>query len=202
MVHYFYICFLSFLAVGFCSGCARYSANSLLSPSPLVLQEQPITHGLRIYAKALSRSESRKVLGKDVIAKGYQPIQLYVENHTDKSYLFTKNCISLPCTEAKEVAKKLHTSTIARAAGFGVAAVIFSPLFALPGVVESLGSVRANDLLDNDYVAKGAKDLTIYPYSHVNMVLFVSEEDYQNTFSITLVNEKTQIPEKLLAIVD
>lgn len=181
------------------SGCAKYTARSLSTPSPTVLQDQPLNAGLRIYAKALSRKECKKVLGRNVLAKGYQPVQLFIENHTDKTYLFTKNGVSLPIEDPAEVAKKLHTSTIARATGYGVAALFFSPVFAVPAIVDGMGSAKANDLLDSDYIAKGSKDQSIYPFSFVNMILFIPCESYQSSFAVTLINESTKAPYRLIA---
>jgi len=139
------------------------------------------------------------VLGRDLLAKGYQPVHLFIENHTDKTYLFTKNGISIPFADSEEVAKKVHTSTLARATGYGAAAILLSPIFAVPAIVDGIGSARANDLLDNDYAAKGVKDQSIYPYSHANMILFVPKEEYQTSFSVTLINEKTSLPMSLFA---
>lgn len=200
MLRFIYLGFLSLVALSFTS-CAAYNARMLSTPSPLELQKQPMNHGIRVYAHALSKRECRKFLGRNLIAKGYQPVQLFIENHTDQTYLVSKSGICLPLADPEEVAKKMHTSTVARAVGYGACTILVSPFFAIPAIMESVGSAHANDLIDTDYAAKGIKEGEIYPYSFANMILFVPNEAFQQSFSITLLNAKTKEPERLFAMV-
>lgn len=179
-------------------GCARYCATSLLPPPPVVLHNEPTKNGLRIYAKAFSEHECKKFLDRNILAKGYQPIQLYIENHSHKTYLLSKNNISLPLVDPKEVAQKVHTSTIARATGYGAAAILICPLFAIPAVVDSLNSEKANESLDSDYFTKTIKDQVLFPYSQNNMILFVLREAFHHSFTVTLIDDKTKSPQQLL----
>ena len=98
--------------------------------------------------------------------------------------------------DPEEVAEQVHTSTVARAAGYGAAALIFWP-FAIPAVVDGVKSAQANDALDDDFCTKSAKDQIIAPHSHVNMLMFVPMQCYNSTFHVTLVDLKNNQPREV-----
>ncbi len=150
-----------------------------------------MTDGVAIVSRAFTKNECREYFDRDVISKGYQPIQIYIHNASDSSYLFLKDNVTLPTASAEEVSKKVHSSTIGRIAGYGAAALLASPLFAVPAVVDGFKSAEANVSLDRDFLAKAARDCVISPQSHVNMVLFVPREYYEETFTVTLIDEST-----------
>lgn len=175
------------------SGCASYRG------APLNVVEAPGSwmpwkgNDVVIGAKAFNAEDCRKYLDRDVLTKGYRPVQITIENKTDREYLFSLNRVTLPCARADEVADKVHTSTMGRAAGYGAAAFFFWP-FAIPAVVDGVRSAKANEALDIDFASKAAKDQRIEPYAHVNMLMFVPEKSFQRTFNITLIDAMTNEP--------
>lgn len=188
------------LAVLFVLGfgsCARYHANALSSVSPELIKDVLPSEGLIIVAKAFSKSECKRYLDRDVISKGYQPVQLYIENLSDKTYLFATQRVNLTLASAEEVAKKVHTSTFGRITGYGAAALVATPLFVIPAVVDGYQSSRSNEALDLDFLAKSAKDQLILPFSHCNMLLFVPVESVQDSFILTLLDEETSKPKRV-----
>lgn len=184
------------LLVAFLSGCATYRASALSNLSAECVLQKPASSNLSIGAKAFTKQDCRKYLDRDLLSKGYQPVQLYIENLSDNSYIFSTSRISLPLASAEEVADKVHTSLVGRIAGYGAAALVFTPLFAIPAAVDGFKSCKANEALDSDFSKKSAKNQIIAPYSEINMLLFVPLHSYQNTFSLTLMEEGTNRPVK------
>lgn len=178
----------------FAAGCASYNAAPLSSLSSEIIQQAPSETKVAVAAKAFNKSDCKKYLDRDVISEGYQPVQLYIQNQSDKNYVFSLSRISLPLARSEEVAEKVHTSTVGRAVGYGAGGLIFWPLL-IPAVVDGMKSSDANDALDQDFSAKTARDQVILPHSHMNVVVFVPKDAYQSTFKVTLIEEGTREPQ-------
>lgn len=182
------------------SGCASYSASPLNNlGTELIITQSP--NGMRsndvfIGAKAFNKADCKKYLDRDVISEGYQPVQLYIQNSSDKDYLFALSRVSMSSATPEEVADKVHTSTVGRATGYGVGALFIWPL-AIPAIVDGVKSAKANEALDNDFNAKVARDQIVFRHSHFNKLLFVPVNEYQSTFTITLIDQETNQPKKL-----
>lgn len=182
------------LSVFVFTGCASYNAIALSHLTPQITSN---SRSVAISSKAFTKADCKKYLDRDVISKGYQPVQIYLQNDTDHSYIFSPNRISLPCASAEEVAEKVHTSTAGRATGYGAAAVLTFGLFAIPAIVDGVKSSNANEALDRDFACKVAKEQVLLPHSHLNMLIFVPMSSFHNSFSIKLLDQKTQRPEIL-----
>jgi hypothetical protein len=180
------------------TGCASYNAISLNEPSlqETLLSTNAQTEKISIVAKRFNKTDCQRYLDRDVISKGYQPIQLYIQNNSKSNYVFSLHRVSLNCASAEEVADKVHTSTIARAVGYGAGAILLWPL-AIPAVIDGVGSANANEALDNDYYSKTAQDQVIFPYAHINKLLFVSKYGLESTFTVTLMNQETKALETI-----
>ncbi len=107
--------------------------------------------------------------------------------------MFSLNRISLSAARPEEVAEKVHTSTVGRAAGYGVGALFLWPL-AIPAIVDGIKSSDANDALDNDFSAKVAHDQVIFRHSHFNKIIFVPVNEYQPAFKVTLIEQDSNKP--------
>lgn len=175
------------------TSCASYSASPLCNPSADLIEITPRNEGISIVSKTFSRNDCDRFLDRDVLAEGYQPVQLYIQNDSNKNYLFSLNRISLPIARPEEVAEKVHTSTVGRAAGYGAGALILWPL-AIPAIVDGVKSANANDALDNDFLAKTARDQVIFPHSRFNAIIFVPVHAYQNSYTITLIDQDSKQP--------
>ena len=182
------------------SGCASYHAASLN-----YLPEEIITQGsesnkkeLKVAAKAFDKADCKRYLDRDVLRQGYQPIQLYIQNDSNKSYAFSLSRLNLSIAESEEVARTVHTSTIGRILWYGVPGLILSPFglglpLIIPAVVDGIKSSEANDALDVDYYVKTIKDdQVIGPHSHFNKLVFVDAAKYQSSFSLTLIEQGTK----------
>lgn len=176
----------------FLASCASYNALPLntLSSEEIDVKKPSQHPSITITAKKLSPAECMKYFDRDVIKKGYLPIQLYIQNDTNSSYAFSLNRISLATARPEEVAEKVHTSTVGRAVGYGTGALFFWPL-AIPAVVDGVKSSQANESLDADFEAKAARDQIISMHSYFNRVLFVPVNEYTNSFTLTLIDVQT-----------
>lgn len=147
--------------------------------------------GITLSVKKLTSGDSKRILNRDVIEKGYQPIQITVNNDTKKYVLFSNQGVNLPTVPAQEVAEKVHTSTTGRAAAYGVAGLFVWPLL-IPAVVDGMGSSQASEKLDRDYNAKVMGQVVIQPYGTHNGLIFVPVSEYQDSFEVVLVDRETK----------
>lgn len=178
------------------SGCASYRAAPLsnLSSEVVYSTQTPKNNDILVTARAFDKVDCKRYLDRNVISRGYQPIQLYIQNNSDHRYSFALNRIDLPYARQDEVARKVHTSTVGRVLGYGVPGlIVFLPLL-IPAVVDGMKSSEANDALDDDFSSKVARDQTINPHSHFNKIIFVPVSDYQNSFNLTLVDQESNTP--------
>jgi hypothetical protein len=130
-------------------------------------------------------------LGRDTLAKGYQPLQICVQNDSRQYILLTPQSINLPLVPPEDVAREVHTNTVGRAAAYGVAGLFIWPLL-VPAVVDGVGSSQANQKLDADYSGKGINQCIIQPYTTVNRVVFVPTSEYNGAFRLTLLDKETK----------
>jgi hypothetical protein len=191
---FYALSFASFASI--LTGCASYSASTLNNLSGDIVMYSPEEQkGMPVVsAKAFDKADCLKFLDRNVLKKGYQPVQLYIQNHSDKSYAFSLNRMSIPCARPEEVAGKVHTSTVGRVVGYGVAACFVAGLLFVPAIVDGIKSAQANDNLDADFSSKTAQDTVIYPYSTLNKLIFIDKFQYQSSFQLTLIELETKEP--------
>lgn len=186
---YLFTACISLLAL---SSCASYRSSTLNNPSYSVITYAPVKNNdLLILAKQFNKDDCQRYLDRDVLSKGYQPVQLYIQNDSNKDYYFSLDRLSLTCARPEDVADKVHTSTVGRAVGYGVGSLILWPL-AIPAVVDGIKSSEANAALDIDFSAKAAKNSTIFRHSTFNKLIFVPIGDYQKNFQITLFDQESK----------
>lgn len=165
------------------AGCASYQANDLAALDPYVVRNYPEMEGVHIGCKAFSKSDCVTYLGRNVLAKGYQPIQLTFHNTTDKTYIFSSKEISIPCTNAQEVAQSVYTSTLGRI-------VIYSPLV-IPAIVDGVSSMQANSKLRDDFHEKAREHFIIPPGAYVKTLVFVPKAHFHPVFDLSLLERET-----------
>jgi len=169
------------------SGCAKYMAMPLPN-----LNHAESKQGVSLEHKALNLAECKTYLGRDLLKKGYQPLHISIANNTNRSYTITPSSFSMPVANGDVVAQKAHTNTTGRAVGYGTAAVLSCGLFAIPAIVDGIGSAKANEQLEMDYSAKMLRlDTVIRPQSSLNGIVFVPRGAYNGDFTITLSDKKS-----------
>lgn len=177
----------------FLAGCAKYNAIPLqrIEGKSAKSAKKKVSLAYHVFNKA----DCKKYLDRDVLKKGYQPLQITIVNNTDATYTISSESLSLPTASADVVAQKVHTSTAGRAAGYGAAAVLTFGLFAIPAIVDGIGSAESNKQLDTDFSSKAFRlDGVLKPHSVLNGVVFVARESFSEDFTFTLKNAKTEQP--------
>ncbi len=184
--------FTGLALMGLLAGCASYRAMPL--DRLTFLSGYPMREGLTVVAKAFDKGDCRTYLDRDLLEEGYQPVQIEIVNNSSASYLFSLNRVSLPCAPIEEVASSVHTSTAGRIAGYGAAAIFTCGLFAIPAIVDGVGSFEANGRLDRDFAAKGGRDQMIGAHSVLSALLFVPKSSYSDRFTVTLIEGGSASP--------
>ncbi len=175
------------------SSCANYKASSLNSLSTEVMHSQETSEAVLVSAKAFTKQDCKTYLDRDVIAKGYQPVQIYIQNNSSNNYIFSLSRVDINCAKYEAVAEKVHTSTLGRATAYGVGALFLWPL-AIPAVVDGIKSSEANQSLDIDFEQKSARDQIIGQHSSFNKLLFVPINEFKSKFKITLIDQASNTP--------
>ena len=170
--------------------CASYKPAPMSSLQPEFAPYSETIENVTLACKPLSRAECKRFFDRDIIDKGYQPVQITVVNNSPKYILYSNQSISIPVCSPQEVAEKCHTSTAGRATAYGVAGIFVWPLL-IPAVVDGVGSSQANTKLDQDFNEKNMEQMVINPYSTHNGVVFFSKTDYQDSFFVRLVDKET-----------
>ena len=184
-----------FILVLFCAqvglyGCASYKPAPMTSLQPEFAPYSETIENVTLACKALSREDCKRFFDRNIIDKGYQPVQMTIVNDSPKYIFFSSQGISMPVCSPQEVAEKCHTSTVGRAAGYGVAGLFIWPLL-VPAVVDGVSSSQANTKLDRDFNEKNLEQMVINPYATHNGVVFFSKTDYQDSFFVRLVDKET-----------
>ena len=133
------------LAVGsllLLSGCANYKAMTL--PQLTQHSHQSEKKNLSLEHKVFDKADCQEYLGrKNLLKKGFQPVQLTVTNNTNRNYVYSSSSLSLPTVPVEVVAKKVYYSTGGRAVGVGIAAAVGSVL-AVTAIVGGCGVLGAS----------------------------------------------------------
>lgn len=180
------------------ASCANYTALPLnsLSHELGLFHSEAGKNDVFIGAKAFNKADCKRYLDRDVISEGYQPVQLYIQNSSDKDYCFALDRVGLAIARAEEVAEKVHTSTIGRVTGYSIGALLLWPLV-IPAIVDGIKSADANESLDSDFSSKTARDQVIQRHSNFNKLLFIPVNEYQSVFTITLIENDSHQPKTL-----
>lgn len=168
-------------------GCARYSSQPITHLTTLGSsnrQDQVVSFAYNKF----SLDDCKRYLDRNVLSKGYQPVLLTLSNDTNRYLTFSKSNLSLPSVSALEVAQKVHTSTIARVAAYGIPGVLFLWPLVIPAVVDGIGSSKANEKLDMDFLRKELSDQVLAPYSKASGIVFVPREKFNNDFKLKFVD--------------
>ncbi len=159
---------------------------SFLETSPFEYAEE----GVYVSYKPYTSDESKVYLNRDLVSRGYQPIQITIQNNTPHPYSLSPEEVTLPLAKSKHVAMSVTKSAIPRAIAYKIAGFLFWP-FLIPGTIDSIRTFRTHLELRRDFAAKSIKKETIPPYATLHRVLFVPLKDYHPHFSLTLKNTKT-----------
>lgn len=213
------------LAVGsllLLSGCAKYNAISLPRlTSHADKSENYKNKNVILEHKVFTKQDCATYLGrKNVLKKGFQPVQLTLTNTTDRSYTYSSSTLSLQTVPTELVAKKVKFSTAGRVVGYSAAAAacaaslaaiivcvpcscpLWVPLIFLPSgpatlsfsaaaIIDGIKSSKENKELMVDFNTKSfPQEGTLKPYQTINGIVFVPKKLFRNDFTFTLNDDR------------
>lgn len=177
------------------SGCANYNASILSPLSETLATRTSSNQPVLVSWKFFEKSDCETYLGRDVLSEGYVPAQVTIRNLSkDPMYLEASN-FNVPLAPVNEVANSVHTSTAARALGWGIPGLFVWPLL-IPAVYDGIQSQNANASLDADYQSKAVNRHIIQPHTTFNGVVFIAKDQINQPIEMFLVNQTTH--EKLV----
>jgi len=176
----------------FLSSMEKYQATTLPFVSDVVKPFIKEQRGIQMAYKVYDDFESKIYLDRDLISRGFQPVQLTIQNNTASTFLLGKEDVSLPLASASSVAWSISKSAIPRSIGYKVLGFIFWP-FMIPGTIDSIKTYSTHRDLKRDFAAKSIKKTqeVILPFSTMHRVMFVEKDKYEEDFSVTLFNTTT-----------
>lgn len=183
--------FILFLPIIF-SSLENYYPDPLSYVTKMVTPFVKEDKGVYVAYKPYDNKDSKKYLDRDLVSRGFRPVQITIQNNSAALYLFSTEGCSLKVAKPSSVAWSITKSTIPRAIGYKIAGFLFWP-FMIPGAIDSIRTFRTHVNLTNDFYAKSIKedDELILPYSTVHRIAFVKEKDYHEDFRISVINQET-----------
>ena len=181
--------FLSAFVLLMVPGCAHYKARPLKKlnvNAPTSKNEQFLALSYTMF----DCDDCIAYLGRDLLAQGYQPVQIEFTNHSKYSFYLSENCFNIPQAPIDVVAKLVYTDTTGRAVGYGVAGLFIWPLV-IPAIVDGIGSAQANEQLDTDFARKALCDRLVTKYNSANGLIFVPVEEFNPNFTLTVTSIET-----------
>lgn len=148
---------------------------------------------LHIVAKAYTPEESKKYLRKDLVSKGYQPVQITIQNNSANEFSLSSGSVDLPTAEPSKIASKMMHSAIPRSLALRAASLVFWP-FIFPSTIDSLVTLKNYKLLKHDLQSKLVKKEVVAPYSIYNRVVFVPVSEFKGSFDVTLIELNSLCP--------
>lgn len=186
--------------------CAKYKARPLRNLSTLPVQG---TNKVAFAAEALGKGKSRTFLGRNVIKKGYIPIQIAIKNESKNKLLLSMSNISLKCESVEEVVHSVSFDPVARGLAYGLPAgfLLTIPIFLhgffqispagffigipllVSAIVDPVWANKANEKLLSDYLKKSLSDSLIMPNTTLEGLIFVAVSNFTNRLNIVLIKE-------------
>ena len=176
-----------------------YRAQSLVKVYPEYTCNPANEGEVVIAAKAFNTADCLRYLDRNVLKKGYQPVQITIQNNRTRPIIFYENAISLPCASVSEIAPLVHTSTFGRVAIYSVGGLFVWPLF-IPAICDGIRSSEANHSLNHDFWAKSLQEQVINPHTCITGLVFIPRDYFQPIFCIDLWDAESQ--EKIQLTVD
>jgi hypothetical protein len=181
---------LGLFAFVFCLGNYKKTPLNLnASKAPFERSEAGVT----VSYKAYTPRESKASLNRDLLSRGYQPVQVTIQNNTSHTYSVSPRDVSLPLAGPANVAMSITKEAIPRSIAYKVAGFFFWPLI-IPGTIDSIHTFQTHSNLKRDFAVKSLKRETVPPYATIHRILFVPLKSYQDDFSLVLRNTSNDIP--------
>ena len=148
--------------------------------------------GVYIQAKAYSRDESKAYLSRDLVKKGYQPVQVTIQNNSQNAFFLSEEGVDIEQASPGKVARRISYEGIPKSIALKVASFFFWP-FLIPSAIDSAITLKHHFNMKSDYYAKSVKEEgeIIPPYSSVHRILFVPAEHFEEEFTLYLMDQNS-----------
>ena len=155
-----------------------------------------IKNNVKVIVHVLSRVECKDYFGVDVLAEGYLPLVMTIENHGPDTYVLRPSYFALPRASGKEISRFMHYDTYQRMVWLSLPALFYFwqaiPLLIIP---YGLSCKHYNDKTTRNIRKKTwgrSEVLSIAPYETVQKFIFVAREAAAEQIQIKLYNEITR----------
>jgi hypothetical protein len=150
-------------------------------------------NSVTISVHALSAQDCDDYFGIDVMAHGYRPLLMTIENHSSDTYIMRPSYFDLPRVSGKEISRLMHYDTYSRVAWLTIPALIYL-WEAIPFLIIPYGFAckRYNDKTTRNIRKKTwgrSEVLTIAPYETIQKFIFILDKTFTSPFEIKLYNE-------------
>lgn len=162
--------------------CARYEPTTLRTPAGQIKEKD----GVEVTKYVFNEDDCQTYFDRKIIKKGYQPIQLCIKNNSNKTLVLKSDDIALPLVPVKNVSEKIHRDVSWKTTKYFF---IGGPAWA---ALEGYRSYEVNKKIDKDFAQKTLGDedvIKIKPNKMCNRVMFVTKENYNAEFKITLTDK-------------
>lgn len=141
-----------------------------------------------ITSKVFNASDSKKYLSRDLLSRGFQPIQLTIHNNTTSTVSIED--VDMPQVAPSKVALKVTKDAVPRAIGYKIASLIFWP-FMIPSTIDGIRTLNTHSKMVADFEAKAVKSEAILPYSVVQRILFIKDKDFKKHTKVQIYDQTT-----------
>ncbi|HEX2578889.1 MAG TPA: hypothetical protein VHK67_00605 [Rhabdochlamydiaceae bacterium] len=141
----------------------------------------------QVTARVYSAEESEHILKADLTDKGYVPVEITIQNQGDHKYAISMASTAQRSEKPKDVAWKFYKASVARGVGWRIVSFFCWPL-SIPSTIDSIVSYKNKKALLKSLTAKGFKEIdeVVLPYSVVKRLLYIPQEAFYQTFSVSM----------------
>jgi len=143
---------------------------------------------VRIGVAALSAKEAKRAFGVPLAKKGMQPVWLQIENRSTTPILFLQQSVDPDYYSPAEVAHRSHYSGTTRFLFYGVAGLLFPPLW-IAAPVELVSAYVANKRMDERFEESGIGNRLIAPDKTAEGFMFTRFDEGTKAVPVGVVTE-------------
>lgn len=179
---------LSLISAVLLSGCAKYR--------PHQFHDRPITKSCKVQvaARLLREDDARYYFGRRILAKGFQPILLTVDNPTERTYMLDAWDVTLTLEHDKTVMRAVNFSPEQRIIAWSVLGLFLWPFF-IPAAVDGVMASQANKDMAQDFadrVLSCDSYIKVRSFTTMSKVMFVRKEHVKHKFAVVLSDRETR----------
>ncbi len=145
-----------------------------------------------ITAKAYTSLESEELFGKDLLERGFTPIEITIDNPTSNTYYLTLNEISLDMASPNQIAKSVRKGSLPRSLGLKLASFIFWPMM-IPSTIDSINTHTSYKSLESALKEHMLDNEIIEPKESIKKFIY-SLEGSSKAFTVSLIDKESNQP--------